>query len=167
MNGGDPSVDLSALWIVAGIILLSAEMIIPGAYLMFLGAAAVLTGLFAYALDVALVWEILFFAAAAVASVYIGKRWFDLYPILSSAPLLNERIAQMIGQVVEVVEAIEGGTGRVRVGDGVWPASGPDAPVGTRMKITGAEGNRLHVEPLARDEIAETQPPRWGKDMET
>lgn len=145
-------IELDALWIVAGIVLLAAEMVIPGAYLMFLGAAAVLTGLFAYALDISLVWELLFFAVAAIASVYLGRRWFQMYPILSSAPLLNERVAQLIGRTVEVVEAIEGGQGRVRVGDGVWPASGPDAPVGTRMKITGGEGSRLHVEPITPED---------------
>lgn len=147
------SIELDPLWIVAGIILLCAEMLIPGAYLMFLGIAAILTGLLAYAIDISIVWELLFFAVAAIASVYIGKRWFDLYPILSSAPLLNERIAQMIGQTVVVAEAIDGGRGRVRVGDGEWPAAGPDAPAGTRMKITGAEGNCLHVEPLTVEDV--------------
>ena len=48
----------------------------------------------------------------------------------------------------EVVEPIEGGSGRVKVGDSVWSATGPDAETGTRMKIVGAEGNRLAVEPL-------------------
>lgn len=155
------AIDLAPLWIVAGIIMLTAELVVPGAYLMFLGAAAVLTGLFAYALDLGLIWEILFFAAAAVGSVYLGKRWFELYPILSSSPLLNERVAQMIGEIVVVVEPIEGGTGRVRVGDGVWPAGGPDAPVGTRMKVTGAEGNRLHVEPLT---LADVTQPSFNRD---
>lgn len=147
------SIELDALWIVAGIILLCAELVLPGAYLMFLGVAAILTGLLAYAVDVSIVWELLFFAVAAVVSVYVGKRWFDLYPILSSQPLLNERVAQLIGQTVIVAEAIEGGRGRVKVGDGEWPASGPDAPVGTRMKITGAEGSRLHVEPLTIEDV--------------
>ena len=137
-----------ALWVVLGVALLTAEMIAPGAYLMFLGGAAIFTGLLGFALPLPLVAQLLIFAIASVASVYIAKRWFDVYPILSSAPLLNERIAQMIGQTVEVVEPIEDGAGRVKVGDGVWPASGPDTAIGARMKITGAEGNRLHVEPV-------------------
>lgn len=138
-----------ALWVVLGIALLTAEMIAPGAYLMFLGGAAIFTGLLGFALPLPLVAELLIFAIASIASVYFAKRWFDVYPILSTAPLLNERIAQMIGQTVEVVEAIEHGQGRVKVGDGVWSASGPDAAVGAKMTITGAEGNRLHVEPIA------------------
>jgi membrane protein implicated in regulation of membrane protease activity len=36
----------------------------------------------------------------------------------------------------------------VRVGDGEWPARGPDAPAGACVRITGATGATLRVEPL-------------------
>ncbi len=148
MNLGGFEIGTEALWIIAGILLLITEMIAPGAYLMFLGGAAILTGLLGYALPLPLIAELAIFAVSSVASVYVAKRWFDVYPILSSSPLLNSRVAQMIGQTVEVVEPIEAGTGRVKVGDSVWSARGPDAEPGTRMRITGAEGNCLMVEPL-------------------
>ena len=45
-----------------------------------------------------------------------------------------------------VAEAIHGGEGKVKVGDSMWLATGPDAPVGARVTITGAEGARLRVE---------------------
>ncbi len=149
MDFGGMSIEAEALWIVLGIVLLTAEMIAPGAYLMFLGGAALFTGLLGYALPLPIIAELLIFALASVGSVYVAKRWFDVYPILSSSPLLNSRIAQMIGDTVEVVEPIRDGAGRVKVGDSVWSASGPDADAGTRMRITGAEGNRLAVEPIA------------------
>ena len=148
MNIGGMEISGDAIWLIVGVLLLIMEMIAPGAYLMFLGGAAILTGLISFALPIPVLLQFLIFAAASVASVYVAKRWFDVYPILSSAPLLNARVAQMIGQTVEVVEPIEGGSGRVKVGDSVWSATGPDAEPGTRMKIVGAEGNRLAVEPL-------------------
>lgn len=148
MDIGGFELDAEAMWIIAGIVLLCIEMIAPGMYLMFLGGAAILTGLIGYALPLPVSIELLIFAIASVGSVYVAKRWFDVYPVVSSSPLLNARIAQMIGQTVTVVEPIEGGQGRVKVGDSVWPASGPDAPEGARMRITGAEGTRLEVEPL-------------------
>jgi membrane protein implicated in regulation of membrane protease activity len=37
----------------------------------------------------------------------------------------------------------------VKVGDGVWSARGPDAEEGTPVRITGADGSCLRVEPLA------------------
>jgi inner membrane protein len=48
--------------------------------------------------------------------------------------------------VVEV--AIEHGRGRVRVGDGAWPARGPDLPAGARARVVGIEGGVLVVEKL-------------------
>lgn len=148
MEIGGMEISSEMLWITLGIILLITEMIAPGAYLMFLGAAAVFTGLLGFALPLSLPLQLLIFALSSIASVYIAKRWFDVYPILSSAPLLNARIAQMIGQTVEVVVPIEDGVGRVKVGDSVWAASGPDAEVGTRVRIVSAEGNQLAVVPL-------------------
>lgn len=148
MNIGGFEISGEMLWVILGIILLITEMIAPGAYLMFLGGAAIFTGLLGFALPLSLPLQLLVFALSSIASVYIAKRWFDVYPILSSAPLLNARIAQMIGQTVEVVDPIQGGSGRVKVGDSVWAASGPDAAVGTRMRIVSAEGNQLAVVPL-------------------
>ena len=52
----------------------------------------------------------------------------------------------MIGHVVIVSDAITGGNGRVRVGDGTWPASGHDAPVGTAVRIVGVADGTLLVE---------------------
>lgn len=162
MNIGGMDISGETLWIVLGIILLILEMIAPGAYLMFLGAAAIFTGLLGYALPLSLPLELLIFALGSVASVYIVKRWFDVYPILSGAPLLNARIAQMIGQTVEVLDPIKGGKGRVKVGDSVWSATGPDTPVGSRMRIVSAEGNRLAVEAI--DALPDDRDSELGPD---
>ena len=48
-----------------------------------------------------------------------------------------------------MIEAIVGGRGRVRVGDGEWPASGPDAAAGAKMRIVAVEGGVVRVEALA------------------
>ena len=92
--------------------------------------------------------QLVLFALAAVASVYAGRRWFRLNPIETQDPKLNDRGARMVGEIVTVVEAIEAGGGRVKVGDSVWSARGPHADVGTKMRISGSEGSILRVEPL-------------------
>ena len=46
-----------------------------------------------------------------------------------------------------VVTAIEHGEGRVKVGDSVWTARGPDAAAGDQVTVTGADGNVLLVAP--------------------
>jgi membrane protein implicated in regulation of membrane protease activity len=68
----------------------------------------------------------------------------------SSDPLLNDRTARLTGQIVTVIGAIENGEGRVKVGDGIWTARGPDAAAGTQVRIVGADGQCLRVEPERR-----------------
>src|SRR3546814_11520795 len=64
------------------------------------------------------------FGVWTAVAVLIGKRWYRDYPVESSDPLLNDRAARLIGDIVVVTDAIENGAGRVRVGDGTWPAHG-------------------------------------------
>ena len=134
-------------WLILALVLGAAEMLIPGVFLIWLGAAALLTGLVTLAFGLSSAFQFILFALAAIAAVYAGRRWLRDNPIVSSDPLLNERAARLIGQLVLVVEPIEGGSGRVRVGDGAWSASGADAPAGARVRVTGANGTCLLVEP--------------------
>jgi membrane protein implicated in regulation of membrane protease activity len=50
---------------------------------------------------------------------------------------------------VTVETAIENGKGRVRVGDGVRNARGPDSPAGSAVVVVAADGTCLTVEPAA------------------
>jgi membrane protein implicated in regulation of membrane protease activity len=134
-------------WLILGVILSIAEIIMPGVFLIWLGAAALLTGVLTLAFDLPDAAQFGVFAAAAVVAVYVGRRWLSAHPIESSDPLLNDRAARLVGRTVLVVEPIQGGEGRVKVGDGVWNARGPDVPSGTRMRVVGADGSRLIVEP--------------------
>ena len=45
-----------------------------------------------------------------------------------------------------VEQAIQNGRGKVRVGDTVWQAEGPDVPAGASVKVTAAKGTVLVVE---------------------
>jgi inner membrane protein len=69
-------------------------------------------------------------------------------PIVSDDPMLNDRGARLAGEIVTVVQAIQDGSGRVKVGDSEWNARGPDAPVGSRVRVTGAQGAVLDVEAI-------------------
>lgn len=134
-------------WLAAAIVLAIAELVVPGAFLIWIAAAAALTGVAALLLGIPLAVQFVLFGLFSVASVYFGRRFYG-NAVESSDPLLNDRAARLIGETLVVVEAIEHGRGRVKVGDGVWPARGPDAEAGTRVKVTGAEGTCLRVEPV-------------------
>ena len=142
------SLEAHWIWLILAALLGTAEIIMPGFFLIWIGMAALVTGLVTLALGIPEPLQFSLFAMLAVAAVFAGRRWFARNPIESSDPLLNDRAARLVGETVTVVEAIEGGEGRVRVGDGVWPAKGADAPLGTRLRVTGIDRGLLKVEPL-------------------
>jgi inner membrane protein len=141
-------IDWEWIWLIGGVLVAIGELVLPGVFLIWIGAAAALTGLLTLLIGIPLEVQLVLFAAAALLSVYAGRHLADRSPVISDDPLLNERTARLIGRVVTVVEAIEGGEGRVRVGDGVWTAIGPDVPAGARVEIIRAVGQRLVVEPV-------------------
>jgi inner membrane protein len=133
-------------WLIAGLVLAVAEMVIPGVFLIWFAAAALIVGLLTAALPIALPLQVVLFVVLSLASVLAGRRFLHRHPIQSADPLLNRRGAQLVGRQVVVTQAIEGGSGRVRCGDSEWLAQGPDVPVGARMTITGHDGAVLIVE---------------------
>jgi membrane protein implicated in regulation of membrane protease activity len=111
-------------------------------------AATAATGLLTLAFGIDLPFQFATFALLAIAAVYSGRRWYLANPMPSADPMLNDRAARLVGRTVTVVAAIDNGEGRVRVGDGVWSCRGPDCAEGTKVRITGADGSCLKVEPV-------------------
>ena len=147
MNLGD--VDAAWLWLVAAAALAAIELVTPGFFLIWVAGAALLTGITAFLLPIGLPFQLVLFGLFSILSVVLGRRQYERAARVGGGdPLLNDRTAQLIGQVVTVVVAIENGEGRVRVGDSVWSASGPDVAAGSRVRIHGADGNCLKVAPV-------------------
>ena len=144
MNGMD--VDPGWLWLIGGVLLLIMEVIAPGFFLVFIGAAAIATGLFTVLFDLGSASQFALFALYAVIAVMLGRRFYANRTADSADPLLNDRAGRLVGRVVTVVEAVDDQSGRVRVGDSDWSARGGPADVGTRVRITGVDGNCLKVE---------------------
>jgi membrane protein implicated in regulation of membrane protease activity len=123
-------------------------VIAPGFFLIFIGAAAVLTGVLTLLLGLPVALQMALFAIFGVLSVRVGGRHFyasryDFTP----DPFLNDRAARLLGRVVTVVEPVDSDGGRVRVGDSEWTARGGPAAVGDRVRIVDIDGNCLKVEP--------------------
>ena len=146
MQGWIQSLDPHYFWLVAGLLLGAAEVLAPGFFLIWFAGAAIVTGMLSFVLPIPFTGQIAIFAVLSVAAVYAGRQWFKKNPIETTDPALNNRGARLAGQVVTVVEAIEHGNGRVKVGDSVWNARGSDAAVGAPVRITGADGSVLLVE---------------------
>lgn len=133
------------LWLIGGVILLIAEVIAPGFFLIFIGAAAIATGLFALLFGLGLGPQLALFVVYALLAVAAGRRFYASRDI-SSDPLLNDRGGRLIGKVVTVVAPVDEHHGRVRVGDSEWSARGGPAAPGDRVRIARVDGNCLIVE---------------------
>ncbi len=133
-------------WLIGGVILLIAEVIAPGFFLIFIGAAAIATGLFVLLLSLGPAPALALFALYTALAVAVGRKVYANKPVNSTDPHLNDRSARLVGRTVTVVEAVDEHGGRVRVGDSEWSARGGPAEPGTRVRITGVDGNCLRVE---------------------
>lgn len=141
-------------WLAVALALAIAELAVPGVFLIFLAVAAAITGATVFALgEVPAAAQLASFAAWSVATVLIGRRWYRDFPVASSDSLLNDRAARLVGQTARLETAIVDGGGRVRIGDGSWPASGPPMPVGACVRIVAIEGGVARVEPIVHGEM--------------
>ena len=138
------------LWMIGGVLLLIAEVIAPGFFLIFVGAAALATGAFTLLFGLGLPAQMTLFAIYALVAVMIGRRVYANAATDSSDPLLNDRAARLVGRSVTVIEPIDEHGGRVRLGDSEWSARGGPGSPGERVRIPGVEGKCLLVEPERR-----------------
>jgi membrane protein implicated in regulation of membrane protease activity len=146
MNG--VHLDPGWLWLIGGVVLLIAEVIAPGFFLIFIGAAGIATGLLSLVLGLAIPLQLAVFAILAFLAARVGgRRFYTSRYDYSADPFLNDRAARLLGKVVVVVQPVDANGGRVRVGDSDWSARGGPADVGERVRIVDIEGNCLKVEP--------------------
>ncbi len=139
-------IDPYLLWMIGGVLLVVAEMLVPGIYLLFVGAAAVLTGVATWMYDFGPTFQIGLFALFLLAAIMLGNRIYKRNPVASSDPDLNNRSARLVGTSVTVVDAVSANGGRVRVGDGVWPARGPDMAIGETARVLHVDAGVLVLE---------------------
>jgi len=138
-------------WWTAGLLLLTAEVLVPGIFLMWFGLAALLTGvvdLLVPGLDWR--WQAVVFSVLSVALVFALERESD-------RPELNRRLHSLIGQTANLIRPIENGHGEVRIGDTLWRVTGPDLPAGTRVRVVAVDERSMALTVEPEDGSAEPQ----------
>ena len=143
------------IWAIGGLVLLIAEIVAPGFFLVFLGVAAIATGLFTLLFDLSLAPQLVLFVIYTALAVMIGKRWYAEPDHADQSIGLNKPSDRMVGKSVMVVDPVDEHGGRVRVGDGEWSARGGPAAAGARVRVIAVDGNCLLVENVAL--LSETQ----------
>ena len=133
-------------WIIAGLILLALELVVPGGFLLWMGIAGVLTGglVFFQPLEWPLQW--LIFGVLSLVSILVWVRFTRNRGERSDRPFLNRRGESFVGQEAVLHEPIVGGFGRLALGDTVWRIAGPELPAGQRVRIVGSDAAVLKVE---------------------
>jgi membrane protein implicated in regulation of membrane protease activity len=127
---------------VLGFVLLTLEILVPGVFLLWIGLAALIVGTLSLLFWSADFWiwqvQILAFLALSLVCAFAGKKIMGKSGDASDQPLLNRRGDQLVGRTATLTEPITDGRGRIKIGDTVWRVSGPDLPVGTKVRVKAA-----------------------------
>lgn len=131
-------------WMAAGVVLMLAELMLPGAFMLWLGLAALATGVVAWvAADLG--WQgqgIVFLVALALS---LGFSLWRRRQSVDAAAHLNQGGDRLLGRRGILVTALHNGRGRVEIDGTTWPAAGPDLPAGARVEVFGRDGADLLV----------------------
>jgi inner membrane protein len=144
------SLDFDAYWywMIVAVVLGAAEILVPGVFLIWIAAAAAITGLVTVVAGPPVALQFSLFAGLALVATWAGRKWYVANPVPSADPLLNDRAARLVGETVELVGPIVNGRGRARLADSEWNVRGPDTPAGTCMRVLGVEDGALVVRPI-------------------
>lgn len=139
--------DPALIWILVGLVLLGAEILLPGVFLLWIGIAAIGTGVMRFFLDPPFWMTVMVFILLLAAGIAVALR---LRRAEHPRPRVNTPDAGLVGRTGVLTEP--GATGpRVRIGDSDWAARLPrdvaDSPAGTRVRVEGVDGTTLVVRP--------------------
>ncbi|MHA1165848.1 MAG: NfeD family protein [Alphaproteobacteria bacterium] len=134
-------------WLILAGLFFVLELLAPGIFLIWFGIAAGMVGALALLTDITWQWQFVLFALLSLVAVLIARKFFRSDAQQSDRPLLNLRAQQHVGKSFVVAETIKNGRGKVKIGDTLWLAEGPDAAQGVSVTVTAADGSTLTVEP--------------------
>ena len=134
------------IWILAGLLLLVAELVLPGVFLLWIGLSAIGTGALLLVATPGFPAAVLVFLALLAGGIWLGLRRRSRLP----PQTVNTPGSGLIGRTGTLLPA--GGPGlRVRVGDSEWPARLPNdqrVPEGPMpVRVEGVDGTTLLVRP--------------------
>ena len=135
-------------WMVLAVLLAAAETLVPVAVVIWFSASAVVISLLMVVLDIPWQFQLIGFALLGLAALLVYRGYRKKNPGTFEQPNLNQRGLQYVGSELVLVEAIEQGSGKAKLGDGVWKVSGPELPAGARVRVTGVNGTILTVIPV-------------------
>lgn len=134
-------------WAAIALLLFAAEAMAPGAFMLWMGFAAVVV--FVGVLLVpgtSVLAQVAAFIVLSFVSIQIYRRWFRKSEPQSDRPHLNQRANTLVGHVTRLDQAIVNGRGRVQIADAFWEVQGPDLAAGTPVRVVAVDGMTLKVQ---------------------
>ncbi|RZA33898.1 MAG: NfeD family protein [Lysobacteraceae bacterium] len=134
-------------WAALALLLFAAEAMAPGAFMLWMGFAAVAVFLAVLVVPgIPVLAQVAVFIVLSFVSIQVYRRWFRKSEPRSDRPHLNQRANTLVGSVTRLDQAIVNGRGRVQIADAFWDVEGPDLPAGTPVRVVATDGMRLKVQ---------------------
>jgi membrane protein implicated in regulation of membrane protease activity len=136
-------------WAILAALLGLAEMHAPGGYLIWIALGAALTAgvdaVYHLSITAQVVIMMLASCVSCVAGYFVYRHADRRQPDTAT---LNQRDALLVGERGVVCSDIVHGEGKVRLGDTVWLAEGPNLPTGTAIIVKSVHRARVRVRPV-------------------
>jgi inner membrane protein len=136
-------------WIVGGIALVLAELVIPSFFIVWFGLGALLTGLLALAFDLSVTAQLATWTLASLAMVGLWFRVFRQSFVKTRIGTADGEVIGEIGLLVSAVAPFERGKVRFQrpvLGSEEWVCLADAAiAAGERVRVVAVEGSFLKV----------------------
>lgn len=136
-------------WLTLGLVLLILEALGTGGFLLGAALSAFVLGILMQFFP-EIYWHqqlVVFSVLASVLSVLYWK-YFKKFNETTDEPLLNNKVAQMVGKKLRLQNALVSGQGKIQIGDTFWKLQAEtDLDEATDVVVVGYEGTTLIVEP--------------------
>jgi membrane protein implicated in regulation of membrane protease activity len=144
-KGGESSMDLWAIWLVVGIVLIIAEMATLSFYLLWLGLGAIAAAIVAMLIPDSFVLQVLVSVVVALGLTLYTK---PITQRMRNSKGFTDVIYQLVGQKGIVIEGIPiDGLGVVKVGNETWSANAEEPlAIGTPIIVIQSHNTILQVQ---------------------
>ena len=135
-------------WLVFGLTLIGLEILVFGAFFLWLGVAALAVGTLVF-LAPSLSWmpQILIWSVLSVVFAFGWQFYRKKNPSKEKPSAINRRGEQYVGRHFTLTKDIINGVGELHVDDTRWKiVSAKDLSVGVKVSVIAVEGTSLRVE---------------------
>ena len=132
-------------WLVIGLVLIIIELFVWSVFLLWIGASAITVSIIFYLIpEISGTLQLIIFLVLASSATYLSKRY---YPVKTVDDQLNDKAKKHIGKEC-IIESIENGVTKVKIGESLWFAKGSNLSAGQIVKIIDVESSTFIIEPL-------------------